>query len=260
MLPSIPIHELSKQTGITVRTLRYYDQIGLLVPAAKIHGKQRIYSDEELIKLQQIQFLKKLGFSLREISDMMSDQEWNWSASLMNQLDYVQDEQNKLVQMEGAIRSVLHSIAIEGETSWSVIQKLIQLSGKDPALKQSFRQQMFEKREVDMLGLLPSMNSTDPDSLEWIALLGQLKQRMDDGPGSPEVQRIIRRMDEKRLEQYEDEDAFIDKLWDIRTSPEQSEKMGLYPIEPELIQFMEQAYEIYTSSKGEQSQAGRETT
>ena len=96
-----------------------------------------------------------------------------------------------------------------------MIQKLIQLSGKDPALKQSFRQQMFEKREADLLGLLPSMNSTDPDSLEWIALLGQLKQRMDGGPGSPEVQRIIHRMDEKRLEQFEDEDVFIDKLWEI---------------------------------------------
>ncbi|KOP68640.1 MerR family transcriptional regulator [Bacillus sp. FJAT-18019] len=260
MLPSIPIHELSKQTGITVRTLRYYDQIGLLVPAAKIPGKQRIYSDEELIKLQQIQFLKKLGFSLREISDMMSNLEWNWSASLMNQLDYVQNEQNKLVQMEDAIRSVLHSIAIEGETSWNVIQKLIQLSGKDPALKQSFRQQMFEKREADLLGLLPSMNSTDPDSLEWIALLGQLKQRMDGGPGSPEVQRIIHRMDEKRLEQFEDEDVFIDKLWEIRKSPDKSEEMGLYPIEPELIRFMEQAYEIYASRKEKQLRAGRETT
>lgn len=256
----IPIQDLSKQTGITVRTLRYYDQIGLLIPAAKTPGKHRIYSDEELKKLQQIQFLKRLGFSLQEISDMISNPEWNWSTSLMNQLDFVMNEQKKLNQMESALRAVLHSIAMEGETSWDVIQKLIHLSGRDPSLKHSFRQQMFEKREVELLGLLPNMSSTDPDSLEWIALLGQLKRRMQDGPDSSDVQRIVRRMDEKRLEVFEDEDPFIDKLWEIRKSSAQSEQMGLYPIEDALLHFMEQAFEIYALRKDKEQVEMGETS
>ncbi|GIO97015.1 MerR family transcriptional regulator [Paenibacillus lautus] len=259
-MKSIPIQELSKQTGITVRTLRYYDQIGLLIPAAKTPGKHRIYSDDELKKLQQIQFLKRLGFSLQEISDMISNPEWNWSTGLMNQLDFVLNEQKKLDQMESALRAVLHSIAVEGETSWDVIQKLIHLSGRDPSLKHSFRQHMFEKREVELLSLLPNMNSTDPDSLEWIALLGQLKRRMQDGPDSPSVQRIVRRMDEKRLEVFEDEDPFVDKLWEIRKSPVQSEQMGLYPIEDELLQFMEQAFEIYVLHKNKEQIGEGETS
>lgn len=256
----MPIQDLSKQTGITVRTLRYYDQIGLLIPAAKTPGKHRIYSDEELKKLQQIQFLKRLGFSLQEISDMISNLEWNWSTSLMNQLEFVMNEQKKLTQMESALRAVLHSIAMEGETSWDVIQKLIHLSGRDPSLKHSLRQQMFEKREVELLSLLPNMNSTDPDSLEWIALLGQLKRRMQDGPDSPDVQRIVRRMDEKRLEVFKDEDSFIDKLWEIRKSPAQSEQMGLYPIEDALLHFMEQAFEIYVLRKGKEQVEVGETS
>lgn len=166
----------------------------------------------------------------------------------------------KLDQMESALRAVLHSIAVEGETSWDVIQKLIHLSGRDPSLKHSFRQQMFEKREVELLSLLPNMNSTDPDSLEWIALLGQLKRRMQDGPDSPDVQRIVRRMDEKRLEVFEDEDPFVDKLWEIRKSPAQSEQMGLYPIEDELLQFMEQAFEIYVLYKDKEQIEERETS
>lgn len=259
-MKSIPIQELSKQTGITVRTLRYYDQIGLLIPAAKTPGKHRIYSDDELKKLQQIQFLKRLGFSLQEISDMISNPEWNWSTSLMNQLDFVMNEQKKLNQMESALRAVLHSIAMEGETSWDVIQKLIHLSGRDPSLKHSLRQQMFEKREVELLSLLPNMNSTDPDSLEWIALLGQLKRRMQDGPDSADVQRIVRRMDEKRLEVFEDEDPFVDKLWEIRKSRAQSEQMGLYPIEDELLQFLEQAFEIYVLQKDKEQVGEGETT
>ncbi|ANA82413.1 MerR family transcriptional regulator [Paenibacillus glucanolyticus] len=259
-LNSIPIQELSKQTGITVRTLRYYDQIGLLIPASKTPGKHRIYSDVELRKLQQIQFLKKLGFSLQEISDMISSREWNWSTSLMNQLDFVHKEQRKLSQMESALRAVLHSIVVEGETSWAVIQKLIQLSGQDPSLKQSFRNQMFDEREVEMLSLLPNMNSADPDSLEWIALLGQLKRLMENSPDSPDVQRIVRRMDEKRLEHFEEEDSFVDKLWEIRKSPDQSEQMGLYPIEQELLEFMELAFHIYVTRKEEQQTERGETS
>jgi hypothetical protein len=178
----------------------------------------------------------------------------------MNQLDFVMNEQKKLSQMESALRAVLHSIAMEGETSWDVIQKLIHLSGRDPSLKHSLRQQMFEKREVELLSLLPNMNSTDPDSLEWIALLGQLKRRMQDGPDSADVQRIVRRMDEKRLEVFEDEDPFVDKLWEIRKSRAQSEQMGLYPIEDELLQFLEQAFEIYVLQKDKEQVGEGETT
>ena len=68
----ISIKEVTKQTGITVRTLRYYDQIGLLPPAGKTEGGHRLYGELELQKLQEIQFLKTLGFSLQEIKDMLS--------------------------------------------------------------------------------------------------------------------------------------------------------------------------------------------
>lgn len=249
MVKSIPISELSRQTGITVRTLRYYEQIGLLIPSSKTPGKHRMYGDRELMKLEQIQFLKKLGFSLQEISDIFTNRQWDWASSLNNQLDYVLNEQQKLKQMESALRGLIHSIAVEGDTSWTVVQRLIQLSGSDPSLKEAFRHQMFEEREVKLLGLLPNMNSNDPDSLEWIALLGQLKNHMKDGPDSSEVQRIIRRMDEKSAAQFQDEDIFIEKLWNIRKSPDQSKQMGLYPIEDELIDLLEKAFDIYISKQ-----------
>ncbi|SMF83811.1 DNA-binding transcriptional regulator, MerR family [Paenibacillus uliginis N3/975] len=251
MFESIPIQKITKQTGITVRTLRYYDQIGLLIPSARTEGKHRMYSDQELKKLQQIQFLKSLGFSLQEISDMLKNREWNWSTSLKNQLNYVLNEQKKLEQIESALRGLLHSIAVEGEKSWTVIQQLIQLSGSDTALRQAFRNQMFEEHEKELLSLLPNMNRDDPDSLEWIALLGQLKRHMNDGPESPDVQRIVGRMDEKRLESFGEEDAFVEKLWEIRNSPDQSEQMGLYPIEQELLELMDRAFDIYLARKKE---------
>lgn len=103
------------------------------------------------------------------------------------------------------------------------------------------------------------MNGEDPDSMEWIALLGQLKQHMKDGPDSPKVQNIIRRMLEKQAEEFKDEDEFIDKLWESRKSSKQSEMLGLYPIEKEVLDFMEQAYDIYMASFQETTKKGRES-
>ncbi|MHC2831901.1 DNA-binding transcriptional MerR regulator [Bacillus sp. F9_6S_D1_P_5] len=52
----IHINKVGELTGVTVRTLRYYDKIGLLKPASKTEGGHRLYTNEEIKKLQQVQF------------------------------------------------------------------------------------------------------------------------------------------------------------------------------------------------------------
>jgi len=104
---------------------------------------------------------------------------------------------------------------------------------------------MFHIKDSNIVNKVPHMASSDPDSLEWIALLGQIKKYMHNGPDAPRIQNIIRRMDEKRLEDFEGEEAFLDELWEVRKSPEQSEKFNLYPLDQELLEFMEQAYNYY---------------
>ncbi|WP_077320551.1 MerR family transcriptional regulator [Virgibacillus proomii] len=61
------IGELSKKTGVTIRTLDYYDEIGLLNPASTTKGGHRLYGEAELLRLEQILSLKFLGFSLDKI-------------------------------------------------------------------------------------------------------------------------------------------------------------------------------------------------
>ena len=52
----ISIQQLTRETGVTVRTLRYYDQIDLLNPSGKTEGGHRLYSEADVIRLQQILF------------------------------------------------------------------------------------------------------------------------------------------------------------------------------------------------------------
>ena len=61
------VHEVAKLTGITTRTLHYYDEIGLLKPSIVTEAKYRQYTDDDLSRLQEILFFREVGFALKEI-------------------------------------------------------------------------------------------------------------------------------------------------------------------------------------------------
>jgi len=245
----IHINEVAKQTKITVRTLRYYDQIGLLTASSKTEGGHRLYSEEEMKKLQSIQFFKGMGYKLQDIKEILTDSNWNWSNSLESQLAYIVEEQERLRDMESSVRELMNGIAVEGGNQQLAIQKLIQLSSQNKKKRSSFKTNVFNDSEMKLWTRLPKMKGEDPNSLEWIALLGQIKQNVNDDPASLSVQNVIRRMLEKQSEEFKDDDDFINKLWELRKSPTQSEELGLYPIDQEVLDFMERAYDIHVSSR-----------
>ena len=67
------VSEVAKLTGVSVRTLHYYDEIGLLKPAVVAQNGYRLYSDGNLQQLQQILFFRELDFSLQEIKRIITD-------------------------------------------------------------------------------------------------------------------------------------------------------------------------------------------
>lgn len=237
------INEFKKISGVTVRTLRYYDKLNLLKPSSKTQGGHRLYSHTELKKLQQIQFLKNIGFQLSEIKNMLESEEWDWSKSLMKQLSYVMSEKERLSEIELSLRELINGIAVDGEEFR--IKKIMSLYTRDSKRVLTDNQDEFNIENTEVLKRLPNMASSDPDSLEWIALIGQLKKYMHLGYRNSRVQNIIKRMNEKKDEDFNEEGAFLDKLWAIRMSPEKSEEYNLYPIDQEVLNFLEKAYEYY---------------
>ena len=65
------ISQVAELTGISTRTLQYYDEIGLLKPTELTKSGYRLYDDEAMQKLQQILFFKELGFKLKEIKELL---------------------------------------------------------------------------------------------------------------------------------------------------------------------------------------------
>ena len=65
------IGELAGKAGVTPRTVRYYESLGLLEPSERKEGGFRYYTEAELVRLQKINALKELGLSLEEISSVI---------------------------------------------------------------------------------------------------------------------------------------------------------------------------------------------
>ncbi len=68
---AMKVGALAKQTGISVRTLHYYDEIGVLAPSAHSDAGYRLYTAADVVRLQQIMSLRQLGFSLEQIRDCL---------------------------------------------------------------------------------------------------------------------------------------------------------------------------------------------
>lgn len=81
------VNEVSKLTGISVRTLHYYDEIGLLHPASVLDTGYRLYDDENLKRLQQIMLFRELEFPLKEIKKIIDNPDFDTARALENQIE-----------------------------------------------------------------------------------------------------------------------------------------------------------------------------
>lgn len=76
------VNKLAKLSGVSVRTLHFYDEIGLLQPAYHGENKYRYYEEEQLLKLQQILFYRELGFQLNDIQRILNSEDFDIIESL----------------------------------------------------------------------------------------------------------------------------------------------------------------------------------
>lgn len=79
------ISQVAELTGISIRTLQYYDEIGLLKPSKLTQSGYRLYDEEALQKLQQILFFKELGFKLKEINEILEKPDFDRIATFKRQ-------------------------------------------------------------------------------------------------------------------------------------------------------------------------------
>lgn len=110
------INEVARLSGVTSRTLRHYDSIGLLRPSWTADGGRRFYDHDGLLRLQRILLLRELGLSLDAIADVLEAQDHHGAAQVLRQhRAWLLEERERLGRLVTSVESTIVSLE-EGGT------------------------------------------------------------------------------------------------------------------------------------------------
>ncbi|MCQ2552199.1 MAG: MerR family transcriptional regulator [Clostridia bacterium] len=106
------VNEVSKKTGVSIRTLHYYDQIGLLTPHEVTESGYRLYDDEDLKRLKDILFFKELEFTLKQIKEIIDNPNYDRQKALKQQINLLNMQK---AHLEDLISFALKNCEEEGD-------------------------------------------------------------------------------------------------------------------------------------------------
>lgn len=116
------INELAKTAGVSTRTLRYYDQCGLLPPCRVSPNGYRIYGQKEVDRLQQILFYRELAMPLADIKKILETADFDRMTALENHLSALRAKRGRLDLLISNAEKTIKTM--KGETVMSDKEKL----------------------------------------------------------------------------------------------------------------------------------------
>lgn len=191
------VGELAKHMNVSVRTLQYYDETGILKPSSMSTGGRRLYENKDMIRLQQIISFKYLGFSLEEIRDhilpLNSPQE---VAEALQQQSSILDAQiqqlQKAKQAIDALQNEVQCIQEVNFKKYAQIIELLRMGNKDFWVMKLFNETLsdhVQDRFYDKIELAENIFQTYQEVLEEAVTLTQLNEPYD----SEKSQALVKR-------------------------------------------------------------------
>jgi MerR family transcriptional regulator, thiopeptide resistance regulator len=174
------IGELARETGLTVRTLHHYDQLGLLSPRTRTEGGHRSYTSKDVRRLHRIVALRSLGISLEEIGTLL-DGDPDPAGLLRRQLDITEERIRKATDLRARLLDVLDNLSRNAGPSARQLLQLIEetVAMNEPLtpeqlaeLKEKLQQQARDLSDEDLAALRQKRKDT------WNALSSQEQQRV----------------------------------------------------------------------------------
>lgn len=129
------VGELAELTGLTIRTLRYYDQIALFSPSQYTASGHRLYTKSDLSRLQQILALKQIGLPLDDIKTIITHKEEGFSTNIIEtQITRIkrdiQVQQNLLYELESALKIIRSKKIMSVEELTKLLEAMKMYHGK----------------------------------------------------------------------------------------------------------------------------------
>ena len=185
------VHEVSELTGVSIRTLQYYDKVGLLRPAARSDAGYRLYDEGDLARLQQILLFRELEFSLKDIRGIIESPRFDRTQALQQQiklLELKRDHIDGLIELaremlsmgkkangfEAFDTSKLDEYAAQAKASWGTTPEWKEYEQKSKGRTRD-QEQALAKGMMEIFAEFGAIRDQDPASEAAQALVNKLQ-------------------------------------------------------------------------------------
>lgn len=186
------VKEVAELVGVSIRTLHHYDQIGLLTPKEITDSGYRLYSEENLETLQQILFFKELGFTLKEIKNIINSPSFNRQEALILQRKMLLEKRNKVDKMLETIDKTIKHMA--GEIQMTNEERFEGINFGFNQFEEEARRRWGNQSIDEINAKLKGMFKDEQKDLSdrWDMIFNKLACLRDQSPESQEVQATIK--------------------------------------------------------------------
>lgn len=196
--PRWRIGELAERTGLSVRALRHYDQLGLLVPSERSLSGYRLYSDSDLRRLYRIVALRQLGMSLEQIAHLLVGPGADLREVIRGQLEALERQRELQERLHARLTSILEALDRQVEPS---SEKFIEAIEVTMMIEKYYTPDQLEQLKERERQLGPE--AIEQAQRDWEELIAEVRREQARGsdPTSPPVLALARRWQEL-IEQF----------------------------------------------------------
>ncbi len=244
------IGELAKLAGVSIRTLRYYDKIGLLKPIDRAESNYRFYGKDELYRLQQILFYKELDFELKKIKKLLDDPDFDRLKALTFQRKQIVNRKERLDKLLVTIDKTIKDL--KEEKNMLTDEELYEGFSKEEI--QKIKQEVTQKYDPEVVAEsnrnVSKMSKNDFDAIktEQIQQAKELADLMHLPVDSAEVQAVIKRHHQTNEKFYKTNAEMYKGLADMYVSDVRFTEF-YDKHQPGLAQFLKEAMYVYADKK-----------
>jgi DNA-binding transcriptional MerR regulator len=234
---ALKVGELARRTGLTIRTLHHYDEIGLLRPSLHTESGHRLYTAGDVARLQQILSLRQLGFSLEEVRDCLDWPEFALTEVIRLHLARVREQielQRGLCERLEALDNYFH---VAGEVSADAFLQTIEVMNMVENYYTPEQMETFRKRREEAAAA--GVDIARQGQADWAELLAQYTAEMHKGtdPADPRLRELEKRR-QALVNAFTGGDAAIEqnlkRLW-----TEQGDKLSAqFGYDPNLMEYL----------------------
>jgi MerR family transcriptional regulator, thiopeptide resistance regulator len=191
------IGDLAKQTGLSIRTLHYYDEIGLLKPSQHTEAGHRLYTEKDIIRLQQIVSLRQLGFSLEEIKNCLEKPNFEPIAVMRSQIAKLHQQIELQQRLAKLLESIVTRLQVAEAVSVNDLIQAIEVSTMTEDLFNKYytpEQRQYLDHRKEMLG----NDAISQAQKDWQELFAAVQAEMNKGtdPSDEKVLALAKRWGE----------------------------------------------------------------